>query len=324
MGEGSNFTKILSEAREYRLGCWLTTQYLNQLATEMKRAAANDCRTKIVFNPDGTEDLNRIAGMLQGIDKKQLRQLGQYRAVMQKPSETQRGPAAVFNTYPPWNANHAGINQIKDRATQAEPRTTEIKLRQSLGNQTSAGGEKHKQLLAEAKPDLEQQGYQVNLLYQADEEEKPDGHLVTPDGKTAHLEAEHSTLTKPTKVLKNLKRGTQKDREVIFVVKEGKAVKLENILSDPVNRRGSQHEDQHGTYSYYTEDGNKFTDIQAVEDADYRIIEIREDSITIHEEEVEAECPMMENHQKEELEQFCLHRDNGHCQELGQECVLQT
>jgi len=324
VGEGSNFTKILSEAREYRLGCWLTTQYLNQLATEMKRAAANDCRTKIVFNPDGTEDLNRIAGMLQGIDKKQLRQLGQYRAVIQKPSETQRGPAAVFNTYPPWNANHAGINQIKDRATQAEPRTTEIKLRQSLGNQTSAGGEKHKQLLAEAKQDLEQQGYQVNLLYQADEEEKPDGHLVTPDGKTAHLEAEHSTLTKPTKVLKNLKRGTQKDREVIFVVKEGKAVKLENILSDPVNRRGSQHEDQHGTYSYYTEDGNKFTDIQAVEDADYRIIEIREDSITIHEEEVEAECPMMENHQKEELEQFCLHRDNGHCQELGQECVLQT
>lgn len=81
-GEGSNFASILAEAREYRLGCWVVVQYINQLPTEMRRAVVNNCRTKIVFNPVGSDDATRLANMLRGIDKTQLEALGEYRAAV--------------------------------------------------------------------------------------------------------------------------------------------------------------------------------------------------------------------------------------------------
>ncbi len=323
-GEGSNFTKILSEAREYRLGCWLATQYLHQLASEMRRAVSNNCRTKVVFNPSGSENTSQIAGMLQGIDKHTLTSLGKYRAAVQKPSEKNQRNAVLFNTYPPWEADYSDVDKIKERKAAARTSNkTQVQLTQSLGNQANAGGETHQELLAAAKQDLENRGFHVNLLYQGQEEEKPDGHVHLPGNEVAHLEAEHSTLSKPGKVLKNLRRGVQEDREVFFVVEDGKAAKLENIVSDPVNRRGNEHKDDTGSYSYYTdEDGEPITDVEELREAEYRILELSGDTLEEHE-DIEDECPELEHNDREDLENFCLYRDDqGFCSALETQCVL--
>jgi DNA helicase HerA-like ATPase len=323
-GEGSNFTKILSEAREYRLGCWLATQYLQQLASEMRRAVSNNCRTKVVFNPSGSENTSQIAGMLQGIDKTTLTSLGKYRAVVQKPSKRNQRNAVLFNTYPPWEADYSDIDKIKtEKAAARTSNKTQVALNQSLGNQANAGGETHQELLAAAKEDLENRGFHVNLLYQGQEEEKPDGHVHLPDNEVAHLEAEHSTLTKPGKVLKNLRRGVQEDREVFYVVEEGKAAKLENIVSDPVNRRGNEHEDQKGSYSYYTnKDSEPINELDELKQAEYRILELSGDTLEEHE-DIADECPELEHNDREDLENFCLYRDDqGFCSALETQCVL--
>jgi len=323
-GEGSNFTKILSEAREYRLGCWLATQYLEQLATEMRRAVSNNCRTKIVFNPSGSDNINQITGMLQGIQKKDLERLGKFRAAVQKPSKQNQRNAVVFNTYPPWNADQDSVDKIKtEKAATRTTNQAEVQLTQSLGNQANAGQETHQELLGAAKQDLENRGFHVNLLYQGQEEEKPDGHVHLPDDKVAHLEAENSTLSKPGKVLKNLRRGLEENREVFFVVEEGKAAKLENIVSDPVNRRGSEHEDKDGTYSYYTDDDSEsIDDVDELRQAEYRILELSDDTLEEHE-AIEDECPELDHSEKEDLENFCLYRDDqGFCSALETQCVL--
>jgi len=324
-GEGSNFTKILSEAREYRLGCWLATQYLHQLAHEMRRAVSNNCRTKICFNPSGSENLPQITGMFQGINKTTLTGLGKFRAVVQKPSEKNQRDALIFDTYSPWDADYSDVDKIKtEKAASRTGNKTEIALTQSLGNQANAGQETHQELLAQAKQDLEDKGFQVNLLYQGSEDEKPDGHVHLPDNSVAHLEAEHSTLSKPGKVLKNLGRGFEEDREVIFIVEQGKAAKLENIISDPVNRRGNDYEDQDGSYSYYTDsDSQPVDNVDELGEVEYRVMELRENGLTEYE-DGEAECPELAHNEREDLENFCLYRDDsGFCSALETKCVLQ-
>jgi len=327
-GEGSNFTKILAEAREYRLGLWLASQYLHQLATDMRRAVTNNCRTKITFSPSGSEDENRIAGMFQGVSKTQLKAMGQYRAAVQKPSEKNHNSATLFDTYPPWEADYSDVDYIKEDSTVAVSQgTSQVKASQSLGQGNNAGGDKHLELLAEAKKQLDQRGFQVNLLYQDTGDNKPDGHVHLPDGDIAHLEAEHSTLSRPVKVLRNLKRAAEQNREVFYVVEDGKAAKLQNIVDDPKNRRGNEYQDEQGSYSYYTdEDGEEFTEFEDLEDADYRVIEVTEDDLEVHDEEVvEPECPELGENAEEDLKTVCLHRDeDGFCNELEQQCVLLT
>lgn len=51
------------------------------------------------------------------------------------------------------------------------------------------------------------------LLYQETGVQKPDGHIVYQDGDIAHLEAESSTLSKPERVLENLRRASEQGRE---------------------------------------------------------------------------------------------------------------
>ena len=324
-GEGSNFTKILAEAREYRLGLWLATQYLHQLTPNMRRAVTNNCRTKITFNPSGTEDENQIAGMFHGLSKNKLKALGQYRAAVQKPSEKTHNTATLFDTYPPWKADHTDIDQLKEQGTAATKQgTSQVKISQTLGQGNNAGGDHHQQLLAQAKKQLEKQGYQVNLLYQDQAADKPDGHIHTPDGDLIHLEAEHSTLSRPVKVLNNLKRAVKEDREVFYVVENGNATKLQNIVDDPKNRRGSEYEDEDGSYSYYKdENGEPFTQFEDLEEADYRIIEIHENNLQIHEEPVEPECPELGENSEEDLKAFCLHREQDtFCTKLETTCTL--
>jgi hypothetical protein len=322
-GEGSNFAKILSEAREYRLGCWLATQYLDQLDTEMRRAVTNNCRTKILFNPSGSENLSRLAQMFQGIHRDTLTSLGQYRSALQKPGQQNQTQAKVISTFPPWNETRDNVDQIKQDQTTTDQDAETIELKTSLGKQANAGKEKHQQLLTAAETELESRGFQVDLLYQGPGEEKPDGYVHMPDGTKAHLEAEQSTLTKPAKVLKNLYRAHQQDRETIFAVEQGNAEKLENIVSDPVNRHGNEHRDENGSYSYYTDSqGQPIDNIQELATAEYRILEIPTQQ---EEAEAEPECPELGGDlSREELQTFCQYRDeDGFCTELKSQCVLQ-
>lgn len=278
-GEGSNFAKILSEAREYRLGCWLATQYLHQLDTEMRRAVANNTDTKLFFNPSGSENLNRIAGMLPGIDKHDLTELGRYRAAVQRPGERNRKKATIINTYPPWDTDRDHVEQVKHAQTPAH--SSEVSLAPSLGSGANSGGDRHTHLLTTAKERLEERGFQVKLLYQEAGDDKPDGFVHLPTDDIAHLEAEHATLSRPIKVLRNYLRGIRQNREVFFVIERGNAAKLERILEDPVNRKGDRRQDEIGTYDYYVdEDGDRFTEVEDVANGDYRILEVDGDDLT--------------------------------------------
>ena len=287
----------------------------------MRTAVTNNCRNRLVFNPSGSDDTKRIADLLHRINQSQLKSLGKYRAALHTPGQDNQQPAVTFQTCPPWTTDR-DTDHIKDQQAPTSSASS-VSTSTSLGNTPNAGGEKHKQLLKEAKQHLEENGFQVNLLYQDQGEDKPDGHVILDD-TTAHLEAEHTTLTKPAKVFQNLRRGHEQNREVIFAVEHGKATKLQNILTDPVNRRGADHEDTDGTYSYYTDkDGNPVTDADQLRKAEYRIIEIIEDDVRQHEIREEPDCPQLPDYTEDELENFCLHReDDGHCNELGQPCVL--
>lgn len=230
--EGSNLKHVLAECREYGLGLWLASQYLNQLSPEMRRAVTNNCRTKIFFNPAGSEDISSIAGMLRGVSKNELTGLGKYRAVIQTPGEGQYTNATFFDTYPPspGELDQEEIEEIKEEATTPGD-SREPQVERSLGESAAAGGEVHGTLLKDAKQYLGfEEDVQVNLVHQ-DGNEKPDGYIIEDDG-VAHLEAEHTTLSKPQKVLKNLERASDQERECVFVVKESKLDRLETILED--------------------------------------------------------------------------------------------
>lgn len=230
--EGSNLKHILAECREYGMGLWIASQYLNQLSPEMRRAVTNNCRTKIFFNPSGSEDVSKITGMLRGITREELTGLGKYRAVIQTPSEGSYSNAIFFNTYPPFpgDLSPEEVDEIKEAAiTPGESR--EPRIERSTGDTAAAGSETHGELLKEAKQYLEfEEDVQVNILHQ-DGSEKPDAHIIREEG-VDHLEAEHSTLSKPDKVLNNLERAQEEDRECIFIVEESKVDRLEDILED--------------------------------------------------------------------------------------------
>lgn len=201
----------------------------------MRRSVQNNCRTKIFFNPSGSEDIPKITGMLRGISREELTGIGKYRAVIQTPGEGSYSNATFFNTYPPYpgKLEQEELEKVKRNATNPrEPRETRIE--RSIGDTAASGGETHAELLKEAKQHLEfAEDVQVNPLHQ-DGNSKPDAHIISENG-VAHLEAEHSTLSKPEKVLANLERARTQDRECVFVVKEDRLDRLQSILEEEDN-----------------------------------------------------------------------------------------
>lgn len=327
--ESSNFAKILAEGREYKFGCFLASQYLHQLDTGLRREVTNNCRTKIFFNPSGSEDLARITGMLNGIDREELTSLGKYRAVVQYPGTIRQDDAVICDTYPPWTPDWDTCHERKHALLDTYPPLIEHGRPQAddlidVGAGENAGGEFHTELLQAAQHHFEDRGAAVNLLYQDTGDNRPDGHIHFND-ELAHLEAEHATLSNPARVLTNLQRAAAQDRRCIFVVEAGNAPKLVNIVEDPVNRRGAQHGDDTGSFSYYEHDGEAFTDLETVQDAAYAVYEMLDDG-TVHRYDTnqELECPELDDNALEDLETFCMYRDpdSGHCSKLGAECVL--
>ncbi|MCU4753443.1 TraM recognition domain-containing protein [Halobacteria archaeon AArc-curdl1] len=328
MSESSNFDELLSEAREYRLSTWIATQYIDQLDAEMQRAVVNNCRTKLVFQPEIADDGSRISNMLLGVTKDHLQHLGQYRAFLQSPGNND---AVSFSTFPPWTGSREPdeVLALKKKGTKApeqDKKQGALNELLELGPGDNAGKVEHTRLLQRAKEYLEKRPAvkQVNLEHQMPGAELPDGVVIKTNGK-ANLEAEVSTLSKPARVLTNLKRAVENDRKCIFVAREGTADLLDNIISDPVDRRGDTYEDEKGSFDYYDDDGKEFTEIEELQDAEYRILSVAGNgSIRDYGTGSEPECPeLKDGSDLEELQSFCMYReDNGHCTILETECVV--
>lgn len=320
--ESSNFDEILSESREYGLAVWMATQYLDQLDPEMQRAAVNNCRTKLVFQPEIADDGTRIANMLVGLDKGGLQRLGQYRAAMQHPDTAQR-EAVTFGTFPPWTGDRdeQGVAKLKQDGTKAsddEKRDASLNQAMKLGPGGNAGDQLHTMLLRQAQEYLEARPavLQVNLLHQDVGDERPDGEIIKENGDVANLEAEVSTLSNPAKVLKNVHRAAADDRKAVFIVEQSMAPLLESILADPTRQDGD----------YYTgDDGEPFTAVDVVEDAETRVLVRTEQGRVMDYGKGHADdCPELdEDTTEEELQALCLHRDeDGYCSLLDGPCVV--
>lgn len=331
-GEGSNFTTLLAESRKYGLGCWLASQYLNQLEPEMRRAVKNNCRTKIFFDPTGTEDLTEVAAMLNGFGKDQLTTLGNYRAVMQQPGDGRHRDAVTFTTYPPWGRGREeeDLDEIKLDSTIGELSTAEKarvqRTSKILGPMKDAGDYHHRRLLEQAQVFLEKRPEveQVNLLYQ-ERDGRPDGEVIKTSGDVANLEAEVSTLDNPGKVLQNYGRAIQEGRKCIFVVESGFEDRLENIITDPVNRRGSEHEDETGSFSYYKDgDGNPIENTDVYSLGEYRILVVDGETVHDHAKQGNSECPELDPPEftEDDLQESCAFREDGYCALLDEPCVL--
>ena len=172
--EGSNLEDMLSQGREYKFGVWLAAQYLNQLDRELRRALKNNCRTKIFFNPAGSEDTHNIVQMLHGIEKHQLTGLGKYRAVIQAPSEHDHRSAEVVSTYPPWETDHDTAEDRKETLV-AQYDSLEAyhglhSLTPSDGPHATAGGEQHTELLTRAYEYFESDGIPITIQRQNGDE----------------------------------------------------------------------------------------------------------------------------------------------------------
>jgi len=103
------------------------------------------------------EDEARIAGMLQGVEERELKMLGKYRAAVQRPSEGNLRSTVFIDTYPPWTADRGHVDMIKQRQT-PETDTADTGITLSLGKGANSGGEKHEWLLNAAKQSLEERG----------------------------------------------------------------------------------------------------------------------------------------------------------------------
>jgi len=124
------------------------------------------------------------------------------------------------------------------------------------------------------------------------------------------------------KILNNLQRAAEKTGKPSSSSNTAKQLNSKHRRR-PKNRRGNDYEDENGSYSYYTFDGEPFADFETIEEAEYRILEHGEDLNEYTEQET-PDCPELEDHDREGLEAACLYREeNGFCTALETPCVLQ-
>ena len=320
VSESSNFDEILSEAREYGLSVYLASQYVDQLDAEMQRAVVNNCRTKLVFQPEVADDGTRIAQILVGVDKDALGRLGEYRAFLQLPTGSE---AVSFNTFAPWEGERedAAVRKLKQSSTLAgteERKEAALNQAMNLGPGGNAGQQLHTMLLQQGQEYLENRPEvrQVNLLHQDIGDERPDGEIIKQNGDVANLEAEVSTLSNPAKVLKNVKRAVDEDRKTVFIVEQSMAPLLQSILSDPTRQNGDH---------YTGEDGEPFTAIDEIGSAETRILVRTEKGRVMDygKDLDDQDCPKLDDYEKEELEIGCPWREeDGLCTLLEAPCVL--
>jgi hypothetical protein len=233
ISEADHLRRMLSQCREFNVSLTVATQYLDDLDSTMERAILNNTMTKAVFSPGASDDLTTYTRLMQGLSKDELSTLGKYRPAIQLPAEQELPPAITVDTYPPWKPDHDKLEQRKKELLQQTEALQDISLEteSSTGDTAASGSETHDQLLKKAKQYLEfEEDVQVQIQFQ-DGSDRPDATVIGDD-EVAHLEAEHSTLSKPEKVLKNLERATNQGRKCIFIVEETRLDRLDTILTD--------------------------------------------------------------------------------------------
>lgn len=298
VSEADHIRRMLSQCREFNVSITAATQYLSDLDTTMQRALMNNTLTKVVFSPGASEDLHTYATIMIGLSKEELTRLGQYRPAVQRPAEGSVPSAVVVDTYPPWDWEEGTaeerIEDVLSRYDKIGDGVDDSGV--NLGRGGNAGGERHTALLQRAKHWFESEhGAEVRLLYQETGKEKPDGIIDFQDGHIAHLEAEASTLSKPERVIQNLRRAAEAGNTCIFIVEHGNASKLETIITD------------HG---------------QKIE-GDYLIYEATDHRLTEYGTGNAEDCPELEDNNRDDLKNFCLYREaDGFCTEIEQPCVL--
>lgn len=233
VSEADQLRRMLSQCREFNVSLTVATQYLDDLDPTLTRAILNNTMTKAVFSPGASEDLSTYTRVMNGLSKAELGRLGKYQPAIQRPAERELPEAVIVDTYPPWKFEAETVTQRKQALLEQHEKLEDgsIDTSASTGDVAAAGGETHETLLREAKKYLEfEKDAQVNILFQ-DGAERPDGHIIK-ESTVSHLEAEHSTLSKPEKVLTNLERALEEDRECVFVVENGNVERLESILDE--------------------------------------------------------------------------------------------
>ena len=330
----SVLSTMLTEGREYGLGCWLVTQLLNreEISRDFRETVLTNTQSKLVFRTESS-DAKQLADSLNGVDRERLDNLNSYNAFLQVPSKGSRPNADRVETYPPWNPDRSReeVEELKEELAVGSDTGSvgfEAEAVDETGESVTAGSSLHDTVLDAASTRLEElpNVQSVAITEQGEGVSKPDGIVFYESGQKAYVEVELSSLSKPAKVLTNLRRADEAGAECIFAVQEGDRDRLENIVEDPVNRSGDEHEDDDGSFSYYRDgDGGEYDEIGFVDDADYQVLEITEEEVMAVQHDLEDLCPFIDERPKEKLEEDngCLaRRDDGYCLELERECVL--
>ena len=99
--EGSTFDEILSEARAFKLGLVLATQYPSQLSPKVMEAVYSNCGTIIAFNPQNPKDASVLVKRYPGVKVEDFLSLGLYRALVRVMIRNELSDPFVLHTYPP-------------------------------------------------------------------------------------------------------------------------------------------------------------------------------------------------------------------------------
>lgn len=315
---------LLNEAREYRLGCCVATQSLSNLATaDLREAVVTNCRSKLLFAPEGAQAANHISGLVSGVDTTTLAHLDEYQALFQTPGGEIGRSTTIITTYPPIVGDPTQATRLKQQHLVSGDAHLQSKLETTIGRAANAGGPTHDALLEQAEVELEAAGAEVILAHQGPGEAKPDGWVTYPGGSKAHLEVEAATLTKPAKVLRNYRRAIDTGLACQFVVASGNGDRLRSILEDPVNRQGGAHEDERGTFDYYQDEHGAVRDLAVLAEGQYDILEVDlTEALKTATADVD-DCPELDAFSMDELQTFCRYRTTADdCRLLGTQCVL--
>jgi len=134
--EGSTFDEILSEARAFKLGLILATQYPSQLSHEVREAVYGNCGTIITFNPQNPNDAKVLIKRFPGVKDEDLLSLGLYTVMLRITVRNELSDPFIIRTYPPTTPirSRSEINRVIERSLSlyGRERISEMDLSASL------------------------------------------------------------------------------------------------------------------------------------------------------------------------------------------------
>ena len=134
--EGSTFDEILSEARAFRFGLVLATQYPSQLSPKVMEAVYSNCGTIIAFNPQNPKDASVLVKRYPNVRVEDFLSLGLYRAFVRVMIRNELSDPFVLHTYPPMDPirKREQIVEVAKKSLEiyGRERMTDVELSASL------------------------------------------------------------------------------------------------------------------------------------------------------------------------------------------------